>query len=88
MKKIQKVMLTLVKQVFIALLSFSGSLTTTCKFLNNEPCITRSTLVDLDPDDISHYKFMVNFDKYDWSYNIILLMIHQVVYLFQTKKII
>ena len=88
MKKLQKVMLTLVKQVFIALLSFSWSLATTCKFLNNEPCITKSALVDLDPDDISHYEFMVNIDKYNWIYNTILLMIHQVVYLFQTKKII
>ena len=30
-------MFWLIKQVFIALLSFGGSLETTCKSLNNEP---------------------------------------------------
>ena len=28
------------------------SLTTKCKSLNKEPCITRSTLIDLRPDEL------------------------------------
>ena len=36
--------------MFIALSSLSASLATKCKFINNEPCITRTTLIDLNPD--------------------------------------
>ena len=39
-------------QVLIASLSFSGSLAT-CKPLYNEPCIIRSTLSDLNPDELN-----------------------------------
>ena len=39
-------------QVFIVSLSFSGSLAT-CKSLYNEPCIIRSTLSDLNPDELN-----------------------------------
>ena len=46
-----------IKQVFITLLSFSGSLTsmtnasnfTTCIYLSNQPCATRTTPTDLNP---------------------------------------
>ena len=33
----------------IALLSFSESLATKCVSLNNEPCMARPTLIDLNP---------------------------------------
>ena len=53
--KYYKIMFRLIKQVFIALLSFSGLLAimanvssfTTCSCLNNQPCMTRSTLLDI-----------------------------------------
>ena len=32
--------------LFIALLSFSGSLATKCMILNEEPCIARPTLIN------------------------------------------
>ena len=36
-------MFSVIKQVFIILLSFSSSLATKCVSLNDEPCIVRST---------------------------------------------
>ena len=56
-------MLGLNKQVFIVLLNFSGSLATKCTYLNNEPCMTRTTLIDLNPIEINNYPFMISLDK-------------------------
>ena len=39
-------MFSLIKQVFIVLLSFSSSLATKCLSLNEEPCMVRATLID------------------------------------------
>ena len=75
-------------QVFIALLNFSRSLATACKSLNRKPYITRSTLIDSNPDELCHYPFMVSLDKCNWSYDTLLLMMHQAEYLSQTKKMI
>ena len=41
-------MFWLIKQVFIRLLSFSGSLATKCMSFNNEPCMTRPSIIDLN----------------------------------------
>ena len=41
-------MFWLIKQVFIALLSFSGFLATKYVSLNNEPCMIRTTVIDLN----------------------------------------
>ena len=44
-------MFTLIKQVFAVLLSFNESLVqgkTKCLFLNDEPCMVRPTLIDLN----------------------------------------
>ena len=38
-------MFRLIKQVFILLISFSGSLATNCVSSNNEPCLARPTLL-------------------------------------------
>ena len=42
-------MFRLIKQVFITLLSFSGSLATKYVSLNNEPCMIGPTLIGLKP---------------------------------------
>ena len=45
-------MFSLIKQVFTVLLSFSETLAhdwTKCMILNDEPCIVRPTIIDLDP---------------------------------------
>ena len=39
-------MFRLIRQVFIALLSFSESLATKCMSSNNKPCMIRPTCID------------------------------------------
>ena len=56
-------MLTLIKRVFIVLLSFSEYLPrvakvsslTKCLLLNDEPCMVRATLTDLNPVELKYY---------------------------------
>ena len=59
---------TLIKQVFIALLVFSGSLVTKCISLNNQPYLTRPTLIDLNTyennERLRHCPFMVSLDRF------------------------
>ena len=65
-------MFRLIEKVFIVSLSFSRSLAsivnvsdhTKCISLNNQPCMTQSTLTDLNPDEynqeLRYYPLMVN----------------------------
>ena len=74
-------MYRLIKRVFVALLSFSGSLAsianvsnfTPCISINNEPCTTRSTLIDINLDEYNQelrcYSFIVNLDICNGSCN-------------------
>ena len=59
----------LIKQVFIALLSFTGSFVTKYVYLNNDLCMIRPTLIDLNPVELSYYPFMISLDKCDGSFN-------------------
>ena len=71
---VSKIMFNLIKQVFIVLLSFSSSLArhrTTCRFLNNEPCIVRPTLIDLNPVELKYYPCMIRLDRCTGSCNIL-----------------
>ena len=45
------------------LLNFSESLTTKCLFLNDEPCMVRPTLIDLNLVKLKYYSFMISLDK-------------------------
>ena len=56
-----------IKQVFMALLSFSGSLATKCVTLNNEPGMIGLTFIDFVK--LNYYPFMVNLDKCSGSCN-------------------
>ena len=56
-------MFRLIKQVFILLLSFSKSLATKCLSLNDEPCMVRPTLIDLNHVELKYYPFMISLDK-------------------------
>ena len=61
--------------MFILLLSFSESLArdrTKCLSLNDEPCIIRSTLIDLNPVEFKYYPFTISLDKFNGSCNILL----------------
>ena len=56
-------MFTSIKQVFIALLSFSGFLATKCVSLNNELCVIRPTLIDLNPIKLNYYPVIISLDN-------------------------
>ena len=72
-------MFSLIKQVFIVLLSFSSSLArvakisdrTKCVPLNDEPYMVIPTLIDLNPVELKYYPFMVSLDKCSGSCNIL-----------------
>ena len=64
-------MFGLIKQLFIALLSFSSPLATKCVSLNDEPCVLRPTLIDLSPVEIKYYPFMISSDKCNGSCNVL-----------------
>ena len=51
-------------ELFIALFNFSRSLQTKCVSLNNEPYMTRPTVIDLNPIELKYYPFMISLQKY------------------------
>ena len=55
-------MFRLVKQVFIALLNFVGSLSTKCVPLNVESCMIRPTAINLILVQLNYYPFTVSLD--------------------------
>ena len=57
--------------MFISLLSCSGSLALKYMSLNNEACMIRPTLSDLDPVELNQYPFMISPDKYNGSCNVV-----------------
>ena len=44
--------------LFIVLLNFSKSLATKCMFLNDKECMVRTTIIDMNPNELKHYPFM------------------------------
>ena len=61
-------MFSLIKQVFIVLLNFSSSLATKCLRLNDEPCMVRPILIDLNPVELKYYPFMISLDNCHGSF--------------------
>ena len=55
----------------IVLLSFSSSLAIKLLFLNDEPCMVRSTLIDLNPVELKHYPVIIILDKCSGSFNVL-----------------
>ena len=64
-------MFSLIEQLFTVLLSFSEYLATKCLFLNDEPCMVRPTLIDLNPVELKYYLFMISLDKCTGSCNVL-----------------
>ena len=62
-------MFSLIKQVFIVLLSFSSSLATKYVSLIDEPCMVRPALIDLNPFELKHYPFIINLRKCNGNCN-------------------
>ena len=60
-------------------MSFSSSLArvtkvsdqTNCVSVNDQPCIVRSTLIDLNPIELKYYPFMISLDKFTGSCNVL-----------------
>ena len=52
-------MFSLIKQVFILLLSFSESLATKCRFLNDEPCMVRPTVIDMTHVEVRYFQIKI-----------------------------
>ena len=52
--------------LFIVLFSFSESLTRSqkkCLFLNDELCMVRPTLIDMNSSELKYYPFMISLSK-------------------------
>ena len=79
-------MFRLIKQEFIALLSFGGSLTTKCWSLNDKPCMIRPTLIDLNPVECNYYLFRINVDKCDEVVMLSMTYLRNYVFLIKQKK--
>ena len=51
-------------------LGFGGSLTAKFVFMNNQLRMVRQTLIDLNPDELHYYPFIISLYSCNWSYNI------------------
>ena len=56
-------------QVLVTILGFSRSLTTKCMFLNDESCMIKLTLNNLNHIVPNYYPFMIGLDKCDENCN-------------------
>ena len=56
-------MLWLINQVLIAILNFCGYLATKCMSLNNNLCMVKPMLINLNPIELSYYPFVISLDK-------------------------
>ena len=54
--------------LFIVLLVFSKSLATKCLFLNDEPCMVKPTLIDMNPNE---HPFMISLNQCVGSCNVL-----------------
>ena len=57
--------------LFIVFLSFSKSLVTKFLFLNDEPCMIRPTLTDMNSVELKYYPFMISLNKCNGSCNVL-----------------
>ena len=67
-------MFSLIKPVFTVLLIFSSFLAhdqTECLFLNDEPCMVRPILIDLNPVELKYYPYIISLDKCSESCNVL-----------------
>ena len=53
-------MLSLIKHVFLVLLSFSEFLATKCLLLNDEASMVRPSFIDMNPVELKYYPFMIS----------------------------
>ena len=53
----------------LMLLSFGGSLSIKCVYMNNRPCLVRPTLIDFNFDEFHYYPFIISINRCDGSCN-------------------
>ena len=70
-KNKNKIMFSIIKQVFIKLLSFSEYLATKYLFLNDETCMVRPTLIDMNSVKLKYYPLMISLNKHTGSCNVL-----------------
>ena len=61
-------------------MTFNESLATKCLFLNDEPCMVRTTLIDMNPVELQYYPFMISLGEL-----LEVVMSHSQKYVFQKK---
>ena len=49
--------------LFIVLLGFTKSLSTKRLFLNDDPCMVRPIIIDMNPNELKYYSFMISLSK-------------------------
>ena len=64
-------MCRLIKQVFLALLNFRGSLATKYVSVNNEQLMIRPTFLDINSIELNYYTFIIILDKCNASCNVV-----------------
>ena len=40
-------------------------------FLNDEPCMIRPTIIDMNPNELRYYLFMISLNKCNGSYHVL-----------------
>ena len=60
-------MFKLIEQVFIALLSFNRFWATKCVSSNDETCMSRLTLIGLNPVELNYHPFVISLVKSNGS---------------------
>ena len=55
--------------VLVLMLCFGGSLATNFISVNNQQCMARPKLIDLNPDECRYYPFIVSIDRCEGSCN-------------------
>ena len=68
----------------LVLLRFGGSLTAKCASKNNQPCIVRPTLLNLDPDELCYDPCVISLDSCCGV--VILLKIHLLECVYPIKQ--
>ena len=56
--------------VLLSSLAHAADLTK-CLFLNNEPCMVRPTLINMNPNELKYYPFMISLNKCTGSCNVL-----------------
>ena len=60
------------ESAFVAVLSFKRFLSKNvkCTTLPNQPCIAKPILIDLNPDELRYYPFLISLSEYDGCNNL------------------